>query len=74
LGRTLIAEALIRLERVGLVRAQRARLTMAGLVVAQRLAPLTLRAPYRVQDVNGTARPSSPAQLCPAGWLRATGT
>lgn len=73
-GRTLVAEALRRLDRAGLVRAEHVRLTMAGLVAAQRLAPLTLRAPALVQDGKQSVRASRGQEVLRPHWLRATGS
>ncbi len=73
IGRTQAADALVRLDRAGLVRAEHARLTMSGLVIATRLSPLALRSPALV---SAATKPSQRARAtkAPAGWLRATGT
>lgn len=84
--RTLAAEALVKLDEAGFVRAEHARLTMRGLVLATRLQPAALserRTEKNPQLVFGRARalgglPKAriarvPSRV-PAGWERATGT
>lgn len=82
--RTQAALALVQLDAAGLVSADRARLTMRGLVLAARLLPVTLHAP-RTQPspmlVPGRAlrglhkvRVARVPSRIPVGWERATGT
>lgn len=83
-ARTLAAAALVRLDDAGLVRAEHARLTMRGLVLAARLEPLVLKAPRMLpspQLVPGRAlrglhkvRVARAPSRLPLGWERATGT
>jgi len=82
--RTLAAEALVKLDDAGLVRAEHARLTMRGLVLATRLQPVVLserRIAPNPQLVPGRAlrglhkaRVARVPSRIPAGWERATGT
>ena len=58
LARTEVADCLLALERAGLVRADRVRLTMAGLVVASRLPALDVRPP-RLAERTGTRSTAS---------------
>jgi len=84
LSRTLAAEALVHLDAAGLVRAEHARLTMRGLVLATRLEPVTLtrrRAASNPQLARGRAlrglhnvRVARVPSRIPVGWERATGT
>ena len=82
LARVQVARQLLVLERLGLVNAERVRLTMAGLVLATRLPACELAAravrneatrlpPRRGQarGDRGHARPRRPRRL-PAGWAR----
>ena len=84
IARTVAAAALVRLDDAGLVRAEHARLTMHGLVLAARLAPVVLTAPRILpnpQLVPGRAmrglhkvRVARVPSRLPHGWERATGT
>ena len=83
-ARTLAATALVRLDAEGLVRAEHARLTMRGLVLAARLEPMILNAPRMLanpQLVPGRAlrglykvRIARVPSRISVGWERATGT
>jgi hypothetical protein len=82
-ARTLAASALVRLDAEGLVRAEHARLTMRGLVLAARLEPMLLTAscrPANPQLVPGRAmrglhkvRIARVPSRLPLGWERVTG-
>ena len=52
---TQVARALVALERLGLVRADQARLSLPGLAVAARLPALELRAPEQPAQRKATA-------------------
>jgi len=81
--RTQAALSLVQLDAAGLVSADKARLTMRGLVLASRLQPVTLHAAHRVPSpmlVPGRAlrglhkvRVARVPSRIPAGWERATG-
>jgi Mn-dependent DtxR family transcriptional regulator len=71
-GRTLVADSLVRLDRAGLVRAEHARLTMQGLVLASRLRPHALRAPSLLTTPH--ARRALSAGGRRAAVMRATGS
>jgi DNA-binding IclR family transcriptional regulator len=82
MGRSLAAAALLRLDAAGYVRAEEARLTMAGLVLASRLCPVALRAPglrpsetrsgqAAARGMHKARRARAPLTL-PSGFRRAT--
>lgn len=70
MGATEVARLLVALEQRGLVRAERSRLTMAGLVAAARLPTLALEVPVKKRHVSVRPLARGLAKVAPRAGLR----